>query len=743
MSKFNKSGKRTSPMAGVVAALRTSINEGGDAFASSAQTAQLVSLESLQPHEYAALGNHVDSLEQTIKADFSALRGSMESSELGGESEDLLPHQLEAGAIVAMAAGNPVEYAQAATRATGDAGQDDFKQPILTVDPENTGAAGSLDFRNEVALESFDERELQKFLPYSIAFNVQASRQDEFSETFYPTIVVPPEQGGLDITVRRTMIYNAVHHASSGKAINFQQRNLVEAAVDATVLADDSLALVPFVQPDGSNASVFVDPAKVAPTFRKIAGVDVKTAPLLFGQEVDLIGLSGHPALLGAGIFDHTDAVDGPITLDKIYLQTADVGGDILQFDTQRLPSAGFIKTVEGLGREMELRFKSDDLILNASKRAVDGSVPASLAAIATANYTVRLAVRVSGEANVQFGNVNLWSNPVTVSSIQDVDGNEISTTAGAGLAIVNSLKTAKLLCFDLKANRTGSNRRTRGLLLDTQEVTRRFSIPLGAPISAPSPTGSNRDARDLEALISAARVRNSNMAVTRLLNYAGTLNEYVKGAKRKNSTTGAPAVEGMGGYLVKPFFEEHELDLVKAINSLRDMDRATDVSSLIVNAIRDVAYRMYRDSEYQPALNASASGSQGVKLLIGTDVVLPKHMIVSGDTRTFGIAFQEHAVVSSFDSRMENKIVLALTRSGVQDGADPLSFGNHAWIPELVSTLQVSRDGATYPEAMVQQRNLHINHMPVMAVINVKGLSEVLNGQVTFPVSIETPVTP
>lgn len=727
----NKSLQGSDAASKMVSEIRAVINEQGSGIATAAQTGQMISLESLQEHEFEALSRHTDTLAQTLKP---ALMLGLEDADIGSAGDDLTSQQLEAGAIVAMAAGNPTEYARRATSpvVTGDG--------VEIIEPEGSSLNGSLDFRAQPALESFDERELAKFLPYSIAFNVHASRQDEFSETFYPTVVVPPEQGGLDITVRRTTVYNAVHRNGKGGATDFKQKNLVDAAVDYTVLADQSTSLIPYIQEDGSNAAAFVGTGVIAPTFKTISGVEVRTSPLVFENKVDLIGISGHPALVGAGVLDHTDAVDGPIVLDKLYLSTATTNGDVISFTTQRLPSAGFLKTVEGLGREMELRFSSDDLILDAATLTVSGAVPASLAAIKTGNYTVRLAVRVSGEANVQFGNIELWSKAVKVASIQDEDGVEVGLTQGVGATIVTSLATAKLIGFDLKAQRTNSNRRTRGLLLDSQEVTRRYSIPLGAPISAPSPTGSNRDARDLEDLISAARLRNSNNAVTRLLDYFDTLEAYVRSGGRRNSVTGAPAVEGMGGYLVQPFFERIELDLEKELASLTDGDRAGDVSSLIVNTIRDVSYRMYRDSRYQPALNASATGSKSVKLLIGTDVYLPKHIMVSGDTRTFGIAFNEFAVVSTFDERLNNKIILTLTRGGAQEGPDPLSFGTHAWIPELASTLQVSRDGATYPEAMVQPRNLQINHMPIGAIIEVKGLTEVLKGKVDFPIVDNTP---
>ncbi|MNX78670.1 hypothetical protein D3C86_1102750 [compost metagenome] len=523
-------------------------------------------------------------------------------------------------------------------------------------------------------------------------------------------------------------MHNAIQHSNTGKVTNWNRKNLVEAAMDHTILADESTSLVPVVLANGSNADMFISDTLVAPTVRRISNVDVPTAPLAINQELNLLGLSQHPGLIGAGIIDHTDAIDNSIGLEKIYIQLAD--DEALVFNTSRLARSHFVKSVEGANREMNLNFKTADLVLDKNTKTTAGVAPALLAAIVAGDLTVRLSVNLNGEFDTQLGNGRVYSSPVTVDSIIDKDGKDISLTAGAGAPIVASLKPAKVVAYDLKAARTNSNRRTRGLLLDTNDRTFRFHIPLGAPISAPSPAGSNRDARDLESLISAARVRNTNNAVTRLLNYAETLRAYAVSVKRNDTI---PEVEGVGRFLVKPFFEEKEIDLEKEINSIRDMDRAQDINAVLVNAIRDVSYRMYRDSGYQPALNAAVGGSQQPKLLIGTDVVLQRHLMVIGDPRTFGIAFPEYQIESSFDGRMKDTIIISLTRTGQVEGIDPLTFGVHAWIPELASSMMVQRDGGTYPEAMVQPRNLHINHLPIMAIIKVKGLDKVLTNKIVL----------
>lgn len=713
MSLLNITGKAGSPMSALVSNLRTAIQERGTEFATQDHARQVVSMESLNPNELHGLNAHARDLSRVITDSFEQIS---EVNQMG--LENLSAIQVEAGTMVALAAGNPGAYAEAAMRNRAAAGNN-----ISLIEAEVSGVAGRLDYREQPSLEAFDEKQLSEMLPYSIAFNVQASRQDEFSETFYPTTVVSPEMGGLDMTINRTLVFNQVHHATTGKVADFGRRPLTEAAIDATILADESTSLIPHYHADEANKEFFL--GGITPVTRRVGGVDITTAPLKIGKVVDLLGISQHPKLVGAGIIDHTDAIDSRINLANVYVQKGDAGA-LIKFPTARLPRSGFNKTTEGSYREMGLQFRSTSLVLNKETIAVDGTEPAALQGVRDGDYTVRLQVNVDGQLNTETGQTNVYAAPINVASIQDADGNEISLTVGAGKAIVDSLEGLEVKGYDLLASRTNSNRRTRGLLLTTDSLTERFAIPLAAPISAPSPTGSNRDARDLDSLIAAARIRNSNNAVTTLFNYAESLRAYVSN-RVGQPVNGVPEVEGMGRYVVRPFYEETDLDLAAAINSLSSKDRAEDISALLVNAIRDVAYRMYRDSGYQVAMDASSVGSKDACLVVGTDAVISRHLMVVGDTRTFGQGFKDHKIVTSWDSRVSDKIILTFSRQGMEGSPDALSFGTHAWMPELATSMQVNRDGAMYTEAMVQPRTRHINNLPILAVINVSGLEDVL----------------
>ena len=84
----------------------------------------------------------------------------------------------------------------------------------------------------------------------------------------------------------------------------------------------------------------------------------------------------------------------------------------------------------------------------------------------------------------------------------------------------------------------------------------------------------------------------------------------------------------------------------------------------------------------------------------------------------------------------MRGKIVLAFQRPST-GRADPLAFGCMAFIPELVTTLNTSREGQLSRETMVQPRSLHINTCPIMGMINVTGIRAAVTGRVSVPMNL------
>lgn len=697
-------------------------------------------MESLSDSAAKDLDDAKADFSNVLEAMFNQNGDSTGSKLLAGDADPRLGYlkqnSLAAAGYAALALGDPTLFA---TKALESRYEGTANARLVT--PSTFYGAGSFDYRDQgmkPAMEAFDNKNLTDFMPYSIAFNIYGQRQDEFSEFLFKTFVVPPEQAGIELSASRLLVFRDQNH-TSGAYYDMGKRNLIQAHVDATLLKDESTRLVPVAAADGSNDPELVSPTLVATRVEHIAGVDVPTRPYKTVTQLNLLGLSQYQPLVGAGAqFDNQDAIDSAIRLSKLVISTtADDSAPAIVIDTRRFSRNQFQRSLEGNYRQMTLAFETAGIVFNKATTAVDGSAVAALAALVAGEYTATVGVEMFGSVNLEKGNLQLTPTRLVVTGLWDKDMVRVSTTAAGspGKAIADAIAGFKVEGFELEAQRTNSNRRTRGLRLDTTLVRERHYIPLGSPLSVarPNEPWQQNSAVDLKAIVTAARIRNTNNAVTALLNTIDNLRAY-KAAPFKVGEDDSASIGGLGRLIIDPFFYEDTLDLVKAVNSVSSADKAEDISQAIVNKIRDASFTMLRDSNYQPALEAQVGGpSAKPTLFVGTDQRLIRHIMVTGDNRTFTPMFDSAVVKESLDSRMHDTIVLTFVRPEAT-APDVLSFGAHLWSTELVSTLPVVRSGESHSiETMVQPRTLHINMMPVVAVIHVTGLETVLGTAIQY----------
>lgn len=749
MSRLSRKGTGQSGAALVAVAqeLRTQIKQNGSQFIDPQDAKAVLSLESLSVGEYETFKRKGAEFTGTLKSIFrdglTKAGVSMEDHEFESAFTEA---QWEAGHMTAAALGNPVGYAMEAYKDKSIGNNRDVNA-VFHASTEGMG------YTDTVAMEAFDERELDKHGDISIVFNVSAARQDEFGEAFYPTFVVSPDQAGLDISVRRVMIMNEFRHSLTGVRADFDRKNLLDAITEPTILATESTLLVPVYVSSGDNANTGMFATGISAYTKTLEdGTQVTTAPLKVGVSLDLLGLGQRTDVATQGQFDHMDSLDSRIVLDKVYFSITGATGNetgpaaktnFFAFDTSRLPRNQFTKTVEGNNRESQLTFDTVDIPLYATltdiagvAAATDGSGSHALRYLENGgreSWVVRLKIAITGRANHETGNVEVNAGSLTIDSVWDVNDGVWTAVTGSDLTNLRAeFATMSMVGYDLKVYRTNLNLRTRGLQTNTMEHVERYTIPLLSPIHAPAPTTSNRDAAELQTLIHAARIRNSNNAVTQLQAYASMLSAYRVSQDRR---VPQPAIEGIGRLLVRAFYESIELDVSAAINSIKSSDRVADVNAVFVNMIREVSARMYRLSGYQAALDM-LTGTPGLKpqLLIGTDTEIAKHLIVDGDTRLGGTNF-EARVVTSHDRRVYGKMYITFTRPD-QTTPDPLSFGNMLWMPELAGTVQLTRNNSTIKETMVQPRARHVNHLPILVEVDVTNLKAAVASKVAIDFS-------
>lgn len=595
----------------------------------------------------------------------------------------------------------------------------------------NPIAAGSdfFDSRMRVALEAYDEKENKQAAVYSVAYNLQAARQDEFGEAFFPTIVVTPDQVGFAVTIRLVEVYNEVRRQVSGDVNNFARRNIIQAVIDPTILKNDQTKVVPVYSAE--SQAYFVPSSLVAPYDTLLDGETITTSMLAMGKKFSLLGISQTDALLETGLLDSTDSLDPAIKLDAVGLRLKGAALDgsedeVLKFNTGAAPYSTFTYAVQDNYRLMNLAFSTSDLKVGPTKKLVDGSTSTLLAPVASGNLTVRLGVQVSGSVNLELATTSLFASDVEVVSITTEDGVKLAPTDATYITVKNIFAGAEIIGYDLEARRTNLNRRQRGQLLNTNYQNQVYAVPLRGPITVPRPltSGDQTDSSDLAALITATHISNSNAAVDEVLRVNDVLAEYVNSA---DSVSDSPAVLGTGRYLVKPFHHYEALNVAEIIDSLTSHERAEDIQAVLVNKLRDVAYRMYRDSGYKAAADALAGGVAPVPtVIIGTDPVIARYLTVTGDLRTLGGSFNVK-IVSTLNQRMAGKIVMTLGNfdTAAEGVVNPLHFGNMAWKPELTLVLPLHRNGQTSKELTVQPSYLHVTHLPILATFDISGIEE------------------
>jgi hypothetical protein len=138
------------------------------------------------------------------------------------------------------------------------------------------------------------------------------------------------------------------------------------------------------------------------------------------------------------------------------------------------------------------------------------------------------------------------------------------------------------------------------------------------------------------------------------------------------------------------------------------------------------VAYRLYRDSGFQAAVDTQAAGVQGnPTVMIGTDPMTARYLQVDGESRLAGPDF-EFRVVTSPDLRVQNKLIIALGYPEKNQGeVNPMHFGNMLWSPEMVLNLPISRGGQISKELTVQPRFRHVVNVPVLGVVDITNLPQ------------------
>lgn len=731
MANFNKAKDHiTTALESMVAQFDTYRTSAAKSHLFTAETAEMLSVESadLSDAQQRSFSNNM--------ADIRELVASVVSSESAYNGVELQPHQIDAGAIVAGASGNTLRYVQAQMKPRA------YEGTAYATGLESIWDGASLDM-SEISKESFDEKELNQFINYSIVFNVMASRQDDFNAAFFKPLTTTPDEVGYRVTVRLEQVWNgAEHDPSKAGDTAFNYRNLVDALVHPEVLEDNATDVIPAVLEFENGAKTnkdefFTIDGEFDPVEVKLEDVTVKTAPLKIGRPHNLLKLSSIPELIANGLMNEKDSLDSRVALSAVYFKTAD--NKAIKFVTKDLPYTQFYKTPEGHFRSMALNYDGRFLLSKAVKTTKGEDLPADLKALQDAGYDVYLRVRVNGSIRVDSANVDLTAPELYVAEVFK-DGVSVSLEDATLKPLLAKLKfgedapALKVAGYDIEARRTNYNLRTRGRLIDSNEFAEQFVIPLRSPISIIKPiVGGDKANPDIKALINAARIQANNDGVKTILNYAALLKSVVT---REGYTYMADreSIPGIGRHFIQPCYIEEDLHLPDLVNSVSSANRLADIQGGISTKVNEILGRVFAITNYQAVVEQMTGGSIGnITAVIGTDQRLPQYFAIQGDERLFQ-GRVKHKVVATSNKHMRGKVVMTVTRDGASEGPDPFSFGSFLWTPELMVSAQRTLGASTFQQHLIHPRYAHVVNLPIVVVLNITGIEEVTGESTVLP---------
>lgn len=669
-------------------------------------TQYAISTESLNNNEEQLLTNVYNNFESTIKTI---------SQDFGISIEDF---QVEAATIGGIFSANPKMTLSSKMKSVNS-------DSIIVVPNVIDGYME----RPQIATEAYDERDNRNAQLYTIIYNLLASRQDDFGETFFPTIVVNPNEVGVTLSIKLFYVYNDFKRSVTGSLANYGRKNIIRAYADAEILKNELTRIVPVLRIGGAddNTDKFVASTDVPAWAVSLSGnVSVNTSAIKVDTKIDLIGISQTNELINSGIMGPSDSLDTYIKLENVFFKVTDgTNTDVIKVSVENSPASTFTYAPQSNYRRMILTMDSDAIVLDSTTTDVNGATVDSLPELT--NHKLLINININGSVTLDKGDCSVSRGTLTLVAVRDASDQLVT---GSGFTtIANKINSAEIIGYTLVAYRANSNIRQRGQLLDSQIEYRVIPVPYRSPMSVilPAIGQSTDDNSALQTLITATGIRVSNDAVTSLLKAKTLLASYNPVA---NANGDLPEMAAIGQFYTKPVYYSETVNLATTVDNLKSHEKIKDIRAALVEKIRYYANAMYRESEYKAAASV-LTGNTGFKptVIVGTDPVIYNYIMADGDLRTLGDTF-DVKVVSTLDSRISGTIIITF---GVFDAArntaiNPINFGNMLWSPELTITMPISRDGQVSKELIVAPRYLHVVNLPVMTVLTVTNLPQVTN---------------
>jgi len=640
--------------------------------------------------------------------------------------ESFIPSQFEAAQKIAALAINPKE----AFGAMANLKEPEVSGVVMSHEAKDLNIDDAVDAA-VLSNEAYDGQAINDALYYSVAYNFGAARQDAFGEAFYPTLVMDPSKSGIAIDTEFTAIMSEVSRSISGApdSAKFKKIPVAKAIYDNDLFSGDKNKVVPVLRTESEALMLkdyHVDDKSTLET--------ITTAPLKAGETIGLLAISQSDAVLAKGGFDNTDTLDRTVNLERVYFNIGSVDGDgnpiseMFFANVNGFPTSNFTYSTQRHSKDISLAFATRSIILSTSDSLTAKSQASAILASMPANHTLRLEVKMSGDGNVETGDISVYGNVIRLAEVKDSNGDIVPETGAAYVAIKNAIKSLVIEGYTVEAYRTNSNMRTLGQIVSNDKYVDIYQVPLRSGVTAMGPVNAgsdtDNDVMKLAGQIKMAGIKTSIYAVRALMDQARLLKNITM-----NGSETDVELSGVSRFHTSPYYSEFTLDLSEYVDSIKSSERLEDIRSALLNRLKDEVLDMYTDSNYGVAYNTLMGNVGGkVGVIIGTDVKLGQYL--SGGSKMIDLGDEfEARVVSTPNPLMKNKIVVTfgIFADDRNSRAYALNFGNCAWAPTISIDVNRAIGGATSRVVTNQPRFLHITHLNTMFVANVSNVASAL----------------
>lgn len=602
----------------------------------------------------------------------------------------------------------------------------------------------------KVNLESFDGQQLQSVYYTTIALAVATSKQDEFSEAFFPLIVMGPADAFYEVKVPIDNFVKEFKHVTPrGIDVKMDAKPILKNLFNNELLTENRLRVKPFVDNDPDKFALVHD-AKFGVT---VNGETFNSAPYKIGAKIDIFGVTNTKADVARGnVTDFTDALDRAIALTNLYLGFKNAANKDLQakLDLSFRPKTAFQLPAEGHNKELTANF-SGKFTLNTKstkdfqdKENADNALFGATIAGGT-EYAVDVELAVTGSVRTDTGVIKLNATSLELLEIRKVSDGTVVTdlTTGDGQAIKEALEKIAVVGYDLDVAVTNSNFRKRSILLHNESTRYRHICEFRSGFNVIKPvfnlTGEDNDAiaETVEKQSIAVSAAMSCTAVGTLLGFA----KYLEDLNAAHALSSA-LTKTQSDTVFVPFYHKEELKLKDNVDSLRSYERVQDIAAGILNNIADVVTVMGLESNYTNVFEKLRPGKRKT-VVIGTDPHIARYLgqqlqpsvNASVSSNTFNLTFDTDAViVTTCNPLMKDRIFVAFTDFDNPDRnttPDLMSFGFGLYTPPFNREVQTTRANATVKELHIEPRFSFIPSMAVLAEFHIEGISEAIKKNV------------